>query len=174
MRSYNFNIDKIVNRLVPHYMGGRKTILFLQGILSPLATINRKWLEWANNKRIEAAMTSQVIMLEYYLNRLFSQYLINPKLKIYISEGGAMGLPLYRQDAQIEPSQHAHFYYESEQVGQAMYWSTENGEDDTYSFIVCCPAINTEKISEAELAAMISYQVRKYCISGKKFNVKFV
>lgn len=31
MRSYRINTDRIVNQLVPHYLGGRKLILFSSG-----------------------------------------------------------------------------------------------------------------------------------------------
>ena len=68
MRNYRINTDRLVNQLVPHYLGGRKLILFLQAILQPLNSLNIKWKEWADEKRIEAAMTSQVIMMEYFLN----------------------------------------------------------------------------------------------------------
>ena len=67
MRSYRINTDRMVNQLVPHYLGGRKLILFLQALLQPLNSLNVKWKEWADEKRIEAAMTSQVIMMEYFL-----------------------------------------------------------------------------------------------------------
>ena len=36
MRNYRINTDRLVNQLVPHYLGGRKLILFLQAILQPL------------------------------------------------------------------------------------------------------------------------------------------
>ena len=45
MRSYRINTDRIVNQLVPHYLGGRKLILFLQAILQPLNSLNIKWKE---------------------------------------------------------------------------------------------------------------------------------
>ena len=74
MRSYRINMDRLVNQLVPHYLGGRKLILFLQSILQPLNSLNIGWVTWADEKRIEAAMTSQVIMMEYFLNRKFCKY----------------------------------------------------------------------------------------------------
>lgn len=50
MRSYRINTDRMVNQLVPHYLGGRKLILFLQAILQPLNSLNVKWKEWADEK----------------------------------------------------------------------------------------------------------------------------
>ena len=84
MRSYRINTDRMVNQLVPHYLGGRKLILFLQAILQPLNSLNVKWKEWADEKRIEAAMTSQVIMMEYFLNHKFRKYQYIGKMLIKI------------------------------------------------------------------------------------------
>lgn len=93
MRSYRINTDRIVNQLVPHYLGGRKLILFLQAILQPLNSLNIKWKEWADEKRIEAAMTSQVIMMEYFLNHKFRKYFLNTSEHIVISDGAINGVP---------------------------------------------------------------------------------
>ena len=46
MRSYRINMDRLVNQLVPHYLGGRKLILFLQSILQPLNSLNIGWVTW--------------------------------------------------------------------------------------------------------------------------------
>lgn len=60
---YFINFDKTVNQFVPHYLGGRKLILFLQSILVPLQQLNKEFSEWAKEKRIEASMTSQIFKL---------------------------------------------------------------------------------------------------------------
>ena len=95
MRSYRINTDRMVNQLVPHYLGGRKLILFLQAILQPLNSLNVKWKEWADEKRIEAAMTSQVIMMEYFLNHKFRKYFLDTSEHIVISDGAINGVPIY-------------------------------------------------------------------------------
>ena len=99
MRSYRINTDRMVNQLVPHYLGGRKLILFLQAILQPLNSLNVKWKEWADEKRIEAAMTSQVIMMEYFLNHKFRKYFLDTSEHIVISDGAINGVPIYWEDA---------------------------------------------------------------------------
>ena len=77
MRNYRINTDRLVNQLVPHYLGGRKLILFLQAILQPLNSLNIKWKEWADEKRIEAAMTSQVIMEYQYIGKMLIKIYAN-------------------------------------------------------------------------------------------------
>ena len=65
MRSYRINTDRLVNQLVPHYLGGRKLILFLQAILQPLNSLNIKWKEWADEKRIEV-FVDRIESSDYY------------------------------------------------------------------------------------------------------------
>ena len=103
MRSYQINTDRLVNQLLPHYLGGRKLVLFLQALLTPLQTLGSKWEQWANEKRMEAAMTSQIILFENFLNVKFSKYLLNPKDKILISDGELPGTPLYWESLNSRP-----------------------------------------------------------------------
>lgn len=174
MRSYKIDTDRMVNQLVPHYLGGRKLVLYLQSLLTPLKSLGTVWEEWATNKRIEAAMTSQVIMLEYFLNRKFNTYLLDPSQRIVISDGSTPGVPLYWEKASSHKSDMV-LYAKNENASkkQALRWKDEKTATTDYSFVVSCPSVNTKKISEAELTAMISYYVDLYRIAGKKFIVKY-
>lgn len=177
MRSYLLDTDRLVNMLVPHYMGGRRLILYLQSCLKPLDTLNRLWKERADEMRIEAATTSQVILLEYYLNRKFGKYFLHSEERIVVSDGISRGIPLYVQSAgeklhefplykQGEAPVHSH-------ETPPMHWEDERTQMGDVSFVVSCPTVNTEQISQEELAAMISYHVNRYRISGKRFIVTF-
>lgn len=42
---YKLPIDKLVNQLVPHYLGGRKYILFIQSLVYPLKIINDRFID---------------------------------------------------------------------------------------------------------------------------------
>ena len=72
---YKLPIDKLVNQLVPHYLGGRKYILFIQSLVYPLKIINDRFIDFAKERHIEARMTSQVMYFEWYLNHKFGKYL---------------------------------------------------------------------------------------------------
>ena len=167
MRSYRINTDRLVNQLVPHYLGGRKLILFLQAILQPLNSLNIKWKEWADEKRIEAAMTSQIIMMEYFLNYKFRKYFLDTSEHIVISDGAINGVPIYWEDDNkniTEVSGHP---------TTPLRWKDEKMPTSDVSFVVSCPAINTKTISQEELTAMITYYVDRYRIAGKKFKVTY-
>lgn len=174
MRNYKINTDRMINQLVPHYLGGRKLILFLQSLLTPLKSLGKQWEEWATEKRIEAAMTSQVFMLEYFLNRKFQQYLEDPTKRIVISDGTTPGIPLYWEAAHSDTSDMV-LYAENEQSknNPELRWKDEKMITTDYSFIVSCPIVNTKIISEGELTAMITYYINLYRIAGKNFIVVY-
>ena len=58
---YTLPTDKLVNRLVPYYLSGRKYILFLQSLVRPLHPLSEKFRAFALEKHIEARMTSQMM-----------------------------------------------------------------------------------------------------------------
>lgn len=72
---YKLPTDRLINQLVPHFLSGRKYILFLQSLVYPLQTLNERFVAFAGEKHIEARMTSQVIWFEWYLNYKFRKYL---------------------------------------------------------------------------------------------------
>lgn len=174
MRSYHINTDRLVNQLLPHYLGGRKLVLLLQSMLTPLKTLGVKWEQWANNTRMEAAMTSQIILFENFLNKRFSKYLLDPTEKILISDGELPGLPLYWEALNSSIS-YMTLYSVSEQSSNnpSLRWRDEKLTSSDVSFIVVCPPVNTQIISEEELTAMISYYVNRYKIAGKKYVVTY-
>ncbi len=171
MRSYRINTDRLVNQLVPHYLGGRRIILFLQSCLQPLNSLNQRWKLWADEKRLEAAMTSQIILLEHYLNHKFNKYLQDHSKRIVISDGAINGVPLYWQGSEAYGSAWVLYHNAEGKETEPLRYKDEKQANSDASFYVCCPAINPKVITKQELTAMISYHVRKYCIAGKKFNV---
>lgn len=59
MKRYKLPTDRLVNQLVPHFLTGRRYILFIQSLVYPLKTLNDRFIEYAREKHIEARMTSQ-------------------------------------------------------------------------------------------------------------------
>lgn len=174
---YSINFDKTVNQLVPHYLGGRKLILFLQSILSPLQTLNNTFAVWAKETRIEAAMTSQIIKFEWFLNYKFAKYFANPSETIAIRTASRLGAELHWEDTQAVGVEHQVTRFENESASREdnmiLYHPDENEAADNKSFIVSSPEIDTTKISRDAYLAMVAYQVDKYKISGKTYSIIF-
>lgn len=171
---YYINFDKTVNQLVPHYIGGRKLILFIQAMLSPLRSVNDTFTEWAKETRIEAAMTSQVFPFEWFLNRKLSKYFLNSSERISIVNSVNTGVPIYHQDANIDKTEHMVLYQEQEPyINKPLYYVNERTDNNDVSFIVCSPQIDESMITREAYEAMLSYYIDKYRLAGKTYKIKF-
>lgn len=172
---YRLPLDRLANQLVPYYLNGRKYILQLQSLLYPLKSVNEHLEEFATLKHIEARMTSQVIYFEWYLNMKFSRYFRDSSERIFISETEPLGVDIYYEDA--ENSRPFTVWREREEISTSnpleepreFYSSNEERTINNVSFTVNVPTIT---ISERELAYMLSYEVNRYKIAGKTYNIK--
>lgn len=174
---YYINFDKTINQLVPHYIGGRKTILFLQAILHPLRSLNDRFVEWAKETRIEMSMTSQVFPFEWFLNRKLKQYFLNGDERISISHSQNAGVPLYHEDANVEQSENMVLYTQSESVreqfGEPLFYAHERTGANDVSFVVSTPQIDESLITREAYIAMLSYYIDRYRLANKTYNIKF-
>ena len=179
---YAINFDRTINQLVPYYLGGRRLILFLQSCIKPLQAVNKTFVDWAKETRIEASMTSQIFKLEWFLNRKFSKYFDDPSQRITIKNGEKTGTPIYNQSAQDVLSTEQfilHSKAENSSQNAVLYHSNELTENSSYSFIVNCPklwksptsGLLRDGISENELLTMIAFYIDKYKISGKTYTI---
>lgn len=173
MRSHKINVDRLVNQLVPHYLGGRRLILLLQSCLKPLQTANDRWVEWVQEKKVEASLTSQVILMEYYLNKKFKKYFKDQDKCIIISDGTVPGVPIYFQSAGENISKFVLYNENENGKKQPFQWQNEKSSSNDVSFIVFCPYVNTDIITEKELSGMISYVIDKYKVAGKSYRIEF-
>lgn len=174
MSRYIIDFDKTINRLVPYYMGGRKLILLLQAILSPMRELNDSFSAWATEKRIEASMTSQTFKLEWYLNRKFKSYFSVAGSKITISNNNSLGNPMYSVLDEVAESEQFVLTYLSEGAAtEQLYYFVEESSVYDCSFVVHCPAINTSVISQSEFDSILKKTINKYKISGKTYKITY-
>lgn len=171
---YYINFDKTINQFVPHYLGGRKLILFLQSLIHPLRSVNNSFVEWAKETRIEASMTSQVFKFEWFLNRKFKKYFLNGEGQISIKNGEKLGVAIYHQSADIADADNLVVYHESEGIkSEALYYANEKTDESSVSFTVFTPQIDETLITREAYLAMMSYYIDKYRLAGKTYNIKF-
>ena len=172
---YLLPTDRIINQLVPHYLPGRKYILFLQSLVYPLFTLNERFIAFAREKHIEARMTSQIMYFEWYLNHKFGKYLANKAEAIYISESSSVGVDIYHEN--VQNAKPFTVWFENEQVAvmkaeekpKEFYHLMEEKLINKVSFMVCVPEII---ISEQEFVYMLSFVVNTYKIAGKTYLIK--
>jgi len=172
---YRLPTDRLINQLVPHYLPGRKYILFLQSLVYPLKTLNDRFVMFAKEKQIEARMTSQVMYFEWYLNYKFSKYFRDNEDRIFIQESKTVGVDIYHEGA--EYSKPYTLWKENEKVitgnpeeePREFYYMAEEKEINRVSFLVCVPEI---MINESEFVYMLSYEVNRYKLAGKTYLIK--
>lgn len=63
----NIDNSRLVGRLLPFWARGRKTSLLIQALLSPLVSLHKTFQAWALERHIECVVTSQTMVLEWYL-----------------------------------------------------------------------------------------------------------
>lgn len=170
---YSISFDKTINQLTPHYIGGRKLILLMQALVSPLKSLNQDFTEYATEKRIETSMTSQILPFTWFLNRKFKKYFQSQAERITITNMATLGVPIYNENADIIQTENLSLYTEKEGKGNAFYYQNERTDTNTYSFIVHSPAIDTTLISKQSYLSMLTYWVERYRLAGKTYKIVF-
>lgn len=172
---YKLPVDRLVNRLVPHYLSGRRFILFVQSCLYPLQGLNEWFRAFARERHIEARMTSQVIYFEWYLNYRFRRYFRDGRDRIFIKESETVGVDLYHEDAEYRRP--CTIWYNGEEILTAddaerprpFYRLAEEKFINKVSFMVCVPPVT---VPPREFVYMLSFVVNTYKIAGKTYLIK--
>lgn len=174
MMRYRLPTDYLTNCLVPHYLSGRRFILWVQSLVWPLQTLNDRFCAFAREKRIEAAMTSQVLYFEWFLNRRFGRWLQDPSRRITISEGVSAGVDLYFEGTQYARS--FTVWFEDEELSgteteqpRHMYLNAEEKVQRQVSFTVCVPAVT---LPDEEFVHMLSHVVDTYRLAGRTYLIR--
>ena len=171
---YTIDFNKTINQLVPHYLGGRKLILYIQALVSPLQSLNDMFVRWTRETRIEAAMTSQVFKLEYYLNYKFRQYFGDPTQHISIKNSYSNGTPIYYSHETMN-NIHMTLYGQQEILKTAnMRYEYEDTINVVYSFVVYVPRPNPELIDIQLYESQIKLMVDKYKTVNKNYLIIYI
>lgn len=85
------NIDnaKLIGRLLPFWVRGRKMSLLLQALLSPLISTHNTFKKWALERYIECHITAQKSSLEWYLRYRLKSHFRDENGIFFISHGAA-------------------------------------------------------------------------------------
>lgn len=172
---YKLPTDRLINQLIPHFLSGRKYILFIQSLVFPLKVLNDRFVLFTGEKMIEANMTSQTIYFEWFLNHRFNKYLKDPAEKIFIEDSPTIGVDIYFENASA--GKPFTLWYESERVEtnnpqetpKAFYYLSEEKIINKVSFKVCVPEIT---IPEQEFVYLLSYVINTYKLAGKTYLIK--
>lgn len=171
LERYRLNVDKMVNQLVPHYIGGRRIILYLQALLFPLQQLNDEFDVWAREKLIEASMTSQVFKFEWFLNHKMRRYFLDPSGMITIRNRRQEADPVYYA---IEDGKSKVIRRQDEEgKTSSVYSQNELCSRFKCSFVVYSPVPEQRKTSQEEYDALLRYWIDRYRIAGKTYTIQY-
>lgn len=182
---YKIDFDTAINQLTPFFMRGRKLVLYLQALLYPLKAVNDEFVEYAKETRLDAQMTSQVILFEEYLTRKFRKYFANPDSRFVIESYKVIGTPL--QLASSPNAKSTYIYTQEEETpttkGNFIAYGERDGVDESTddevitnqcSFVVVAPAIKANcEITTDEYIELVRFLVDKYKLANKTYKIKY-
>lgn len=84
MASYELNLGRTVSRLIPKVIRNPRMYQWLLAATFPLNKVNDSFKRFAREKKRQAEISSQTLILESYLNDTFSPYFPDPE-KDFIS-----------------------------------------------------------------------------------------
>lgn len=85
---YTAKSETLISRLIPLFLRGNKMFKFLSAICSPIDKANENFQSWAKDMLIDAATTSQIIVLKWSLKAKLSKYFENEEDVFYINTYG--------------------------------------------------------------------------------------
>jgi hypothetical protein len=71
---YTVSSKTLVGQLVPFFLRGKKVLQFLAAISAPLDSVNSVFQKWCRDTLIDAATTSQIIVLKWSMKEKLKQY----------------------------------------------------------------------------------------------------
>lgn len=77
VQRYTADSKTLIGQIVPFFLHGKRMLRFLAAICSPLDSVNKTFRVWARSTLIEAATTSQVIVLKWSIKNKLSEYLLD-------------------------------------------------------------------------------------------------
>lgn len=175
-KKYNIDISQTIGQIVPFYARGRKLSLFLEAICSPLDRLHKKWQLWAEERIIEASITSQAMSLTWYLNHKLRKHFVNKSDSFVVNNGLDTPENILFTEAE---------YLESDEFSQHIYSASEQRDNLTMTirsyqevmeacitFSIYPPIIEeTTSYNNTNYRNDITRLVNKYNTSFKQYQI---
>ena len=164
-KRYGIDFNRLVGQLVPLWLRGQKLVLFLQACVYPLQSLSDRFRIWAEKTRIDVSMTSQVIMLEWYFDRMFGK----GKVRIYNYFSNTN--PCYYRNSLTYDRFHLPCFYRNESVTETsrkpLYRTIE---EDSYGTSFVVEVAFSLRSHEPEIRRIIE----KYKIVNKTYKINYI
>lgn len=111
----------LLGALIPFFLRGKRFVQFMTAICQPLDSVNEKFREWCREKLIDAATTSQIIVLKWSMKEKLKQYFLDKNDSFEFYTYGRME---YTTVYENQPEQSLH-------TNDAQIYMPENASDAT-------------------------------------------
>jgi hypothetical protein len=168
MEKYLLTISLLIWRVLPFQLRTPKQKAWLNALLSPIQYIHSLFFSFANEKRIEANLTGQTGVLEWWLNRKFN--------------GGFEGIYINNVYFNILTGQsYVYFIAENAPAIYTKYLAEGGGTSGLYTsfiseffsygatFIIMIPAALNGVLDENELKAIVS----QFVLADKTYELMY-
>ena len=184
MNTERFDIDnnKVICRVIPHYLRGRKLILLMEACAHPLISIHNEFKKWGLERMIEASVTSQPMSLQWYLTHCFSSLFIDKSQQFrIIPDALSVGATIYDKQESGTYSDNTYIYNRTDDPAldftEQMVLRYKNEAEDNYNadIIIVAPRIQeTQDYNNEHYLNDIRRRVDKYITTRTGYEIKIV
>lgn len=117
-RPYRLSLLTLICRLLPFYLKGKRAVLLLLAMLSPIKSLHDRFLDFAQKQHEEARFLPQVIALEEKLTTELSHYFLNPEDRFKIDLFAHKEYPLrsrFLKEKKDVPFLYNHYEYNNDE-----------------------------------------------------------
>jgi len=173
---YDLGIDSTVSRLIPSAFRNPKIYEWVRSFTYPLVEINTEFKTFAEEKILEAKISSQTMLLEHYINYKFKPLFPNPDTDfVSIKHSGEIADATFNKDEGVGSSPTIHLtLFNNDEVGSitpAIYFDNEDRSAYPQDFRVALP-ISIQ--GNETLVRGITAIVDKYKIDTKKYDITYI
>lgn len=173
---YKINLQATIGKILPYYARGRKMSLFLEAICHPIEMLHNAWIKWAEEKIVEASVTSQALPLAWFLKYKLSSHFINEGDEFVVNNGieTPTNFIFTENEYFLSDEYSKHIYNEEENYDNLTMtiWSPEEILDDNINFTILAPEIKeTSTYGTDEYMHDITKLTNQYNTSFKTYKI---
>lgn len=173
----NINNSKLIGRLLPFWLRGKKISLLLLSLLSPLVSLHNNFKAWALEHFIIAHITAQESSIEWYITYKLNRHFVNKEDKFQVICG--VGTPeniIFRNEEfhQIENYTAPIFYNDEEEYQNnemVIYYKNEKIEATIVANVYAPKIIETINYDKSDYERDIKAIISRFMTNFRKYNI---
>ena len=178
MINVNFtSIDnvKIISRLLPFWLKGKKAILFLSAILNPLKAVHNNFRAWALEHFIIAHITAQKQSLEWYLTYRLKEHFVHEDdmFEVIQDVGTPENIIFFNRESNSIDTYTAPVFFadEADDTEMIIYSKGEIHEATKIANIYAPAIVQTLSYAESDYIRDINTILRRFMTNFRQYNI---